>query len=206
MLELLYGKNLLLVLISGLTGLGLAYFLYSNIKKQSAGSEKMKKIAENIHLGAMTFLRAEYSRLIIFVALVAGLLFVGFSWQVSFAFFLGACCSALAGFIGMKAATRGNVRTAQAAKEVGITKALLLAFNGGAVMGISVASLGLLGLGFFSFLPCANVFKYKYRLREVFNSKLLFIPHLRFFYGSFFNCSFCPYRWRYFHQSRRCGF
>ena len=150
-----YIQNLLIVFLASFTGLGLAYLLYLNVKKQPAGSEKMKKIAENIHLGAMTFLKAEYSRLAIFVLFVAGLLFFGFSWKVSFAFFLGAICSALAGFIGMKAATRGNVRTAQAAKEKGINKALLVAFNGAAVMGLSVASLGLLGLGglLFSSLP-----------------------------------------------------
>ena len=145
-------------MLSSLTGLSLAYLLYLNVKKQPAGSEKMKKISENIHSGAMTFLKAEYSRLIIFILLVAGLLFFGFSWKVSFAFLLGAACSALAGFIGLKAATRGNVRTAQAAKEEGIGKALLVAFNGGAVMGLSVASLGLLGLGalLFSTVPLSE--------------------------------------------------
>ena len=155
MTTFLYAQNLLIIILSSLIGLGLAYLLYLNIKKQSAGSEKMEKIAESIHLGAMTFLKAEYSRLAIFVLLVAVLLFFGFSWKVSFAFFLGAFCSALAGFIGMKSATRANVRTAQAAKEEGIGKALLVAFNGGAVMGLSVASLGLLGLGvlLFSALP-----------------------------------------------------
>ena len=150
-----YVQNLLIVFLASFSGLGLAYFLYLSIKKQSSGSEKMIKIAENIHLGAMTFLKAEYSRLAVFVLFVAGILFLGFSWKVSFAFFLGAICSALAGFIGMKAATRGNVRTAQAAKEHGINKALLVAFNSAAVMGLAVASLGLLGLGLllFSSLP-----------------------------------------------------
>ena len=155
MLELLYKQNLLFIFLAGGAGLGLAYFLYHQIKKQSAGSEKMEKIAENIHLGAMTFLKAEYSRLAVFVALISLALFFGFSLNVAFAFLLGAICSAGAGFIGMKSATRSNVRTSQAAKESGIAKALLIAFNGGAVMGIAVASLGLLGLGFlvFSHMP-----------------------------------------------------
>lgn len=150
-----YAKHLIIVLFSGFLGLALAYFLYDNVRKQSAGSEKMQGIADKIHLGAMTFLKAEYSRLALFVLFVAVLLFFGFSWSVSFSFLLGASCSALAGFIGMKAATRGNVRTAQAAKEKGMGRALLVAFNGGAVMGLSVASLGLLGLGLliFSNLP-----------------------------------------------------
>ncbi|MCZ0932403.1 MAG: sodium-translocating pyrophosphatase [Oligoflexia bacterium] len=151
MLALLYNQNLIFIFLASGAGLGLAYLLYHRIKKQSAGSEKMEKIAENIHLGAMTFLKAEYSRLAVFVALVATALFFSFDWQVAFAFFLGALCSATAGFIGMKSATRGNVRTAQAAKQDGIAKALLIAFNGGAVMGIAVASLGLLGLGFLVF-------------------------------------------------------
>ena len=147
----LISYNLLIVLLTGLAGLSLAYFLYHNIKKQPAGSEKMQKIAESIHLGAMTFLKAEYSRLAVFVGVIAVLLFFGFSWKVSMAFILGAVCSSLAGLIGMQSATQANSRTAQAAKETGIAKALLVAFNGGAVMGISVGSLGLLGLGFLVF-------------------------------------------------------
>ena len=135
------------VFSSSALGLLAAYFLYIKVKAQPEGSDKMKKIAENIHLGAMAFLKAEYSQLSIFVVVVASLLFFGFSWHTSLAFILGAVCSALAGFIGMKAATIGNVRTAQAAKEHGERKALLIAFNGGAVMGLAVASLGLLGLG-----------------------------------------------------------
>ena len=144
-------QNILLVLFCGSMGLGLACFLYFNIKSQVVSSEKMTKIADNIHLGAMAFLKAEYSRLAVFGGCVALLLWMGFSWKVSFSFFLGAMCSALAGFIGMKAATRSNVRTAEAAKQKGISQALLVAFNGGAVMGLSVASLGLLGLGILLF-------------------------------------------------------
>ena len=95
----------------------------------------------------MAFLKSEYSKLLIFVLAVAALLFFSFGWQTSSSFVLGALCSGLAGFIGMKSATKSNVRTATAAKEKGLAGALLVAFNGGAVMGISVASLGLLGLG-----------------------------------------------------------
>jgi len=118
------------VLIISLLGLVVAYILYLNIKKQDSGSEKMQKISANIHLGAMTFLKAEYQRLALFVFVVAFLLLIGFSWKVAFSFILGAFCSALAGFIGMKAATRSNSRTTWAAKESGIAKALLVAFNG----------------------------------------------------------------------------
>ena len=135
------------ILIVSLLGLAFAYLLYLNVKKQPAGSEKMQGIAEQIHLGAMAFLKSEYNKLVIFVIIVAILLFFGISKLTSLSFVIGALCSSLAGFIGMKAATRGNVRTAQAAKESGIGKAILVAFNGGAVMGLAVASLGLLGLG-----------------------------------------------------------
>ena len=141
------GQNLWLVLASGLTALGAAFGLYLHIGRQPAGSEKMQGIASSIHSGAMAFLKAEYSRLAVFVALVAGLLWMGFSWHTSLAFLFGAVCSALAGFIGMKAATRGNVRAAEAARAHGAGKALLIAFNSGAVMGLSVAGFGLLGLG-----------------------------------------------------------
>ena len=107
----------------------------------------MIAISEEIHLGAMTFLKAEYSKLMIFVVLVAGLLAYSLGVETALSFVFGALCSGLAGFIGMKAATKGNVRTAAAAKDHGVSRALLVAFNGGAVMGLSVASLGLIGLG-----------------------------------------------------------
>ena len=152
MFDFLLSQSLVLIIFSGALGLGFSYLLYYLIKKQPVGSSQMNRIAESIHQGAMTFLRAEYTGLAVFVVVVAVLLVFGFSWKVGFSFFLGAVCSALAGFIGMKSATRANVRTAQAAKESGISKALLLAFNGGAVMGLSVASLGLLGLGILVFI------------------------------------------------------
>ena len=132
---------------AGVVGIGAALLAYLFVAKQSAGTDKMRDIGEEIHLGAMTFLKAEYSKLIIFVAIVFGLLSWAFNWHTGISFVAGAMCSALAGFIGMKAATKGNVRTAAAAKDRGVGAALLVAFNGGAVMGLAVASLGLLGLG-----------------------------------------------------------
>ena len=131
----------------GVLGLLLAVSIYRTILSHSAGTDQMKSIAHEIELGAMAFLRSEYSKLLIFVLVVAGLLFFSFGWQTGTSFILGALCSGLAGFIGMKAATKSNVRTAMAAKEKGLAGALHIAFNGGAVMGLSVASLGLLGLG-----------------------------------------------------------
>ena len=135
--------------IAGGAGLIFALLTYLGVVKQSEGTETMKAIGEQIHLGAMTFLKAEYKILSIFVVAVAVILGWKFGIQTSTAFIFGALCSGLAGFIGMKAATKGNVRTAAAAKDSGVGGALLVAFRGGAVMGLSVASLGLLGLGVF---------------------------------------------------------
>ena len=111
----------------------------------------MTDISKEIHLGAMTFLKEEYSRLSFFVFFVFLLLLWSFGWPMSLSFLLGSICSALAGFIGMKSATKSNVRTASQAKDRGINGAFFVAFNGGAVMGLSVASLGLIGLGLLYF-------------------------------------------------------
>ncbi len=130
----------------GVVGLIIAGAIYMSIKKLPEGSDVMKNIADMIHEGAMVFLKREYQVLIIFIVIVFGLLSINISLQTGLAFLTGAACSMLAGFFGMKAATRANVRTSQAAAESGKDKALIVAFNGGAVMGLSVASLGLLGL------------------------------------------------------------
>jgi len=135
--------------IAGVCGLIFALKTYLDVRKQPAGTELMQEIGDQISQGAMTFLKAEYSRLSVFVAVVAGLMFWQFGWPSAAAFFGGAFCSGLAGFFGMTAATKSNVRTAAAAKDHGEGAALFVAFNGGAVMGISVASLGLIGLGIF---------------------------------------------------------
>jgi K(+)-stimulated pyrophosphate-energized sodium pump len=134
---------------AGAVGLIYAMILYSGIMKLSTGDEKMTAIGEEIHLGAMTFMSAEYKLLSIFVVVVAGLLYPVKGVETAIAFVCGAIASGSAGYIGMKAATRSNVRTATAAKEGGIGPALLVAFRGGAIMGLSVASLGLVGLGVF---------------------------------------------------------
>ena len=128
-------------------GLFAAGLLYRKIKAAPAGSEKMRQIASEIHLGAMTFLKAEFRYLSAFVAGAAGLLLLFVSSGAALSFLAGACCSGLAGFIGMKAATRANVRTAEAAFSKGAEAAFQVAFRGGAVMGLTVAGLGLLGLG-----------------------------------------------------------
>jgi K(+)-stimulated pyrophosphate-energized sodium pump len=132
----------------GAVGLLVALGLYGYIRRQPAGSERMREIADLIRTGAMAFLRREYSVLVPFIVVVAALLYVALgSWPTSVAYVAGAGCSILAGFFGMRAATEANVRTSEAARAGGQARALRVAFTGGAVMGLSVASLGLLGIG-----------------------------------------------------------
>jgi len=133
--------------VLGVVGLVVAGFIYFGIVQLPAGSERMKEIADSIHLGAMVFLKREYTIVLIFVAVIFVVLALVLPILTAVAFLSGAAFSMIAGFFGMKAATRANVRTTQAAKEGGTGAALTVAFNGGAVMGISVASLGLLGIG-----------------------------------------------------------
>ena len=137
--------------ILGVIGLLYTFWRSAWVSKQDAGTDKMKKIGQHISEGAMAFLRAEYKILAIFVICVAILL--GFSGaqsdesspMVAVSFIIGAFCSALAGFIGMKVATKANVRTTNAART-GLGQALEIAFAGGSVMGLGVVGLGVLGL------------------------------------------------------------
>jgi K(+)-stimulated pyrophosphate-energized sodium pump len=133
--------------VIGAAGLVFALILYFSILRRDPGNDTMKELSDAIHDGAMAFLRREYSILAGFVLLVAVLLYIFLTPQTSLAFVIGALCSILAGFSGMKSATRANVRTTAAAKDKGQDQALLTAFNGGAVMGVAVASLGLIGVG-----------------------------------------------------------
>jgi K(+)-stimulated pyrophosphate-energized sodium pump len=133
--------------ILGAFGLAVAAFIYLGIVRMPDGNERMREIAESIHEGAMVFLKREYSIVAVFVAVAFVALAYFLEPLTGVAFLTGAIFSMAAGFFGMKAATRANVRTTQAAKDGGTAAALTVAFNGGAVMGISVASLGLIGLG-----------------------------------------------------------
>lgn len=124
-----------------------ACVLAARVNRQSAGTKKMKEIASAISEGAQAFLTAEYKILIFFVAILFALIGVGVgSWITAICFVVGALFSTLAGYFGMTVATRANVRTANAAKEKGINQALSIAFSGGAVMGMCVAGLGVLGV------------------------------------------------------------
>jgi K(+)-stimulated pyrophosphate-energized sodium pump len=132
----------------GVLGLLVAGLIYIYLKRQPVGSDLMSELAGRIREGARAFLRREYSVLVPFIVVVAILLYVALgSLPTSLAYVGGALCSLLAGFFGMNAATEANVRTSEAARAVGQGKALRVAFNGGAVMGLSVGSLGLLGIG-----------------------------------------------------------
>jgi len=137
----------LIAVIIGLVGLVFALILFLWIKSKPTGTDVMKEISDVIHDGAMVFLKREYSILIIFVIIVFALLAWRIQLETGLAFLGGAACSMLAGFIGMKAATRANVRTTAAAKDSGQSMALSIAFSGGAVMGMTIASLGLIGVG-----------------------------------------------------------
>ncbi|HSJ15575.1 MAG TPA: sodium-translocating pyrophosphatase [Longimicrobiales bacterium] len=139
----------------GLVGLLGALGLYVYVNRQSTGNELMLVLAGRIHEGAMAFLKREYSVLAVFVAIVAALLAWATDGTTAIAYVTGALSSVLAGFFGMSAATRANVRTAAAAKESGSGKALRIAFFGGAVMGLSVAALGLIGVGAWYFVEGA---------------------------------------------------
>jgi K(+)-stimulated pyrophosphate-energized sodium pump len=130
-------------------GLLVAFVIYVSIKRLPEGNEVMKNIASQIHIGAMAFLKREYVVLSVFVFVVVILLSWFLGMQTGIAYLSGALCSVLAGLFGMQAATRANIRTAEAARSHGQGKALLTAFDGGAVMGVSVASLGLIGVGIF---------------------------------------------------------
>ena len=148
---------LFIIMIIAAFALCYAATLYGSVKKESSGNERMTEISQFIHEGAMAFLAREYKIIIIFAIVVAILLtalgFVpslkgidGVGWSGAVCFLVGALFSGLAGFIGMKAATKANVRTAEAARANGMPSALHVAFNGGSVLGICVVGFGLFGL------------------------------------------------------------
>jgi K(+)-stimulated pyrophosphate-energized sodium pump len=138
-----------LPVLLGVLGLLAAFWVYRIVLGYPGGSGKVAEIAEEIHLGAMVFMRREYTYLFLFSAVVfTAILFSDLGWKTALAFAIGAVTSAGAGYIGMYAATRANVRTTVAASTKGAAEALSVAFFGGSVMGLSVAAMGLLGLGF----------------------------------------------------------
>ena len=152
-----------LIPILGIVGLGFTYWKSTWVSQQEVGTDRMARIADNITEGAMSFLKAEYSILFVFVLAVGALLGWASLGQgtmssplIALSFGLGAFCSALAGYIGMKVATKANVRTTNAART-GLGQALEVAFAGGSVMGMGVVGLGVLGLSVL-FLVYGNMF------------------------------------------------
>ena len=142
----------IIIPISGILALFSAIFLFYYVKKQSAGNEKMQELSEAIRKGAMAFLKSEYKILIIFVIVVTLLLYGAsfiegsqMEWGLSVSFIVGALFSAIAGNIGMRSATMSNARTAEGTKKQ-LSKGLSIAFSSGAVMGMSVVGLGILGV------------------------------------------------------------
>lgn len=131
----------------GVVALIFAWTLANKINKVEVGTDRMKEISSYIQEGAMAFLTREYKSLVIFAAVVFAVVGIGINWLTAVCFLVGALFSALAGFFGMKVATKANVRTANAAMEGGMNKALSVAFSGGAVMGMSVVGLGIIGVG-----------------------------------------------------------
>ena len=135
----------LLGIVGGVLAIIFAFYLSKTIVKEKEGNDRMIEIASYIKEGSMAFLRKEYTYLSVFIVIVVILLSIFINFQTGISFLCGAIFSILAGYFGMKIATSANVRTAEAAKH-GISKALSIAFSGGAVMGMSVVGLGTLGI------------------------------------------------------------
>src|SRR6056300_1582968 len=141
----------------GLLGLLSAYFVYLKVKSSPEGDGRVKEIGDEIHLGAMVFMSAEYKRLAIFCLVCIAALYYSLGWQTAVSFLLGALCSGTAGFIGMYSATKANVRTAVAARDQGSSEALNIAFFGGSIMGLTVAAMGLFGVGILFYFFAGNI-------------------------------------------------
>ena len=137
----------LMPVILGLLGLLSAYMVYLKVRSSSEGEGRVKEIGDEIHLGAMVFMSAEYKRLSLFCLVCILALYFSLGWETAISFILGAVCSGTAGFIGMYSATKANVRTAVAAENKGASEALNIAFFGGSIMGLTVAAMGLFGIG-----------------------------------------------------------
>ena len=138
---------LLIPPLLGLVGMVAALIVYRLVMKYPDGQDKVKKIGDQIHNGALAFMKTEYKYLLAFMAVLVILVYMALGVHSAIAVITGAAASSLAGFIGMYAATKANVRTATAAQQDGAAAALSVSFYGGSVMGLCVASLGLIGLG-----------------------------------------------------------
>jgi K(+)-stimulated pyrophosphate-energized sodium pump len=145
--ELHYMNIALFPPLLGIFGMIAAFVVYLLVMKYPDGEDKVKKIGDQIHAGALAFMKTEYKYLTVFIIVLVILSQIFLGTETAIAVVVGAACSSLAGFIGMYAATKANVRTATAAQKDGAAAALSVSFYGGSVMGLCVASLGLIGLG-----------------------------------------------------------
>ena len=139
----------------GILGMVMAFVVYKLVMKYPDGEDKVKKIGDQIHSGALAFMKTEYKYLSIFIAVIVLLAWYALGPYTAISIIVGAICSSVAGFIGMYAATKANVRTATAAQKNGPAAALSVSFYGGSIMGLCVASLGLIGLGglYYFYIP-----------------------------------------------------
>jgi K(+)-stimulated pyrophosphate-energized sodium pump len=140
-------EMLMLPPVLGVAGLIVAFIIYHIMTGHDHGADAVKKISDQIHLGAMVFMHREYKMLGMFAGVLLVALYIMLGFNTALSFLVGALSSATAGYLGMFAATKANVRTAVAANNHGAAQALSIAFSGGSVMGLCVASLGLIGLG-----------------------------------------------------------
>ncbi len=143
-------------ILLGIFGLITALFLYKFVLTFSAGEGKIVEISDQIHLGAMAFIRKEYSILFVFALILIFGIYIGLGVPSTVAFIIGAVCSSATGFIGMYTATKANVRTTNAANQTGLSDSLVIAFFGGSIMGLTVAAMGLLGLGILYYLYASD--------------------------------------------------
>lgn len=173
----------------GLFGLLFALLIFIRILRQPAGEGKMIAIAEQIHRGAMAFMKREFKLLALFALLIGGLLALKDVFE-SMAFFAGAICSSFAGYVGMFTATKANVRTTAAAKNGDSGEALSTAFFGGSIMGLAVASVGLVGIW--------------YTLPLLWRDRAGHSRYSRICHGGLPCSALFPCGWGYLHQGCRC--
>ena len=147
--------NLIIPPALGILGMVMAFIVYKLVMRYPDGEDKVKKIGDQIHAGALAFMKTEYKYLSIFILVIVLLAWYALGPYTAISIIVGAICSSVAGFIGMYAATKANVRTATAAQKDGPAAALSVSFYGGSIMGLCVASLGLIGLGglYYFYIP-----------------------------------------------------
>jgi len=165
----------------------------------------MRKIEGYIRTGAMAFLKRQYTTLAVFVVIVFILLTIGINWQTAVCFLTGALSSMFAGYFGMMASTKGNSRTAWAANQEGMGKALIVSYLSGSVMGLAVGSLGVLGVGIWFLVYGADANTANYINGCLRRGRQHGQLHQWVCHGRQFHRALCSYGRRHLHQGRGCG-